>query len=237
MEIKLYPLFEEVFVNQDLKGIFYPLCTVQIATGEKLHFVSHNGIWTNSQSSSEQNTDSYVCFEVKEGKYTFTGDINLYQGYQDAPMIHQILVQDFEANGIKYWKQRTTEEDYAKQVQKLLPNISSTLDVDTYIEFFYAYALNKLVFEQTGQFGKFRQLISSYAKAATSPYVYTIGSDTYEEILHHTTIEDELPSSIILDRYKPIGVTIGHEFFTDGNDCLLYYNTEEKIVICVNSYS
>ncbi|MDM1383629.1 hypothetical protein HX024_13160 [Myroides marinus] len=49
--------------------------------------------------------------------------------------------------------------------------------------------------------------------------------------------QGDFDSLLDLMNYTPIGMTIGFEFFTDGNDCVLYYNESDDTVICFNAYS
>ncbi|MCS7473507.1 hypothetical protein [Myroides odoratimimus] len=238
MEIVLYPKFEEVFIDDTVRGIFYPLCTVELASGKNVHFVSHNGIWTNDESNSDQNSFDHFCFSLKEGKYVFSGDITLYKGYKVAQAVSSVLEEEFWTNADYYFKAKMSLEDYTERVIPLVTDLADDeLDLETYLEFFYAYSLNKLVFQKTGQFAKYRQLIDGFGKADPSPYVYKVGDEDFDTTLRYNELSEIAPASLISKNYFPIGMTIGCEFFTDGNDCVLYYNEKEDTVICLNTYS
>lgn len=232
MELKLYPRYEEVFSDSTLEGIFYPLCSVVLPSGQLVHFVSHNGIWTNSESNSDQNTSDYYRFSIIDNKYSFSGDISIYQGYEIVGQIYKILEADFKTNEDQYFKAKLSLDEYTNKVMSLMPEVED-LDLDTYIEFFYAYSLNKLVYQRTGQFAKYRQLIDGFAKPDPSPYVYSQGDEDFDVAIYH----GDFDSSLDLTGYTSIGMTIGCEFFTDGNDCVLYYNESDNTVICFNAYS
>ncbi|KZE84071.1 hypothetical protein AV926_02800 [Myroides marinus] len=233
MELRLYPKFEEVFSDDTLEGIFYPLCTAVLPSGKQVHFVSHNGVWTADESNSDQNTSDYYRFKLIDNKYTFSGDISIYQGYELVGQIHKILEVDFKTNEDHYFKAKLALDEYTDRVKALLPEIDADFDLDTYIEFFYAYSLNKLVYQRTGQFAKYRQLIDGFAKADPSPYVYSQTDADFDVALY----QGDFDSLLDLMNYTPIGMTIGCEFFTDGNDCVLYYNESDDTVICFNAYS
>lgn len=238
MTINLYPKFEEVFVDDTLKGIFYPLCTVVLSSGKSVHFVSHNGMWTDYETNSDQNTEEYYRFTLSEDKYAFSGDITIYKGYKVAKAIQCALEEEFWSNEDFYFKSKLSLADYKARVMPLVTDLTDdALDLDTYIEFFYAYSLNKLVFQKTGQFAKYRQLIDGFAKPDPSLYVYKEGDEDFDTTLRYNDFSEVISSSLVLDHYSAIGMTIGYQFFTDGNDCVLYYSESEEAVICFNSYS
>jgi hypothetical protein len=39
-----------------------------------------------------------------------------------------------------------------------------------------------------------------------------------------------------IDNFEVIGKIVGFEFFTEGNDTVLFYNNSNKI-LCINAYS
>ncbi len=80
MKIELYPNFESVFTDEQLKGIFYPLCSIELDDKTTLFFVSSNGIWIDENDTSDVNSNCFTKFDLVENKYTFNGNIELYNG-------------------------------------------------------------------------------------------------------------------------------------------------------------
>lgn len=231
MKIELYPTFEEVFVDQTLKGIFYPLCSITLPNEAetKLHFVSSNGIWTNDEITSENNSSQFIAFELRDDKYAFNGNTNLYKGGSDAKVIFPILETDFKENGKRYLDSKLETGDYLNEIKKVIPQMADeSLDLDYYLETFYEFSINKLNSQLNRGFGQFQRIINGYAKPEKSPVVYD-DATTLNQI--------DIPEMLNLSNFTTIGMTIGSEFFTDGNDTVLFYNDAEKKVLCVNSYS
>jgi len=226
MEIKMYPAFSEVFTNNDLLGIFYPLCSVE----NQLHFVSSNGLWMDEQYKTESNTFEYTMFELKNGKYDFKGDIRLYKGYDDAKKMFSILENDFNINGNNYLTNKLKTDFYIAEIKKILSSqISADIDLAYYLQTFYEFNINKLNYNLNGKFGEFSFFMKGYCKHDKSPIVYEKG---------YRGIEETLQGKIeIIKDYSEIGTVVGYEFFTDGNDSVLFYNEKENKVLSVNCYS
>lgn len=242
MKLELYPTFESVFTDEQLKGIFYPLCAIELTDEKKtkLFFVSSNGIWINENNSSENNNNTYTKFELVENKYYFNGNIKLYNGHEIAKEIFKILETDFEENGKKYLDNKTKTEEFINQTKSKISIPENTeFDIDYYIQTFYEFSINKLNFQLTNEFGAFREIIDDWGKSEKkSPIVYEISSDnnsSFAEI--EINAEYLFPKNINLTDYEKIGQVIGFEFFTDGNDSILLYNKNDKTVLSINSYS
>jgi len=227
MKIKMYPSFNEVFTNDELYGVFYPLCTVE----NKLHFVSSNGLWMDEQIETEHNTFEYTKFELKNGKYDFKGSIGLYKGHKYAKKTFSILENDFNKNGYDYLKNKLKTDFYIEKMKKILPaQRTEDIDLDYYLETFYTFSVNKLNYKLNGKFGNFSHIIEGYGENQ-SPIIYD--EKKYNE---------ESGGNIILYKdifkgYSYVGAVIGYEFFTDGNDSVLYFNEKDSKVISVNCYS
>jgi len=221
--MKIYPSFNEVFANDELLGVFYPLCS-----GEHgLHFVSSNGLWMDEQYKTEHNSSHYVMFEIKNGKYDFRGDIRLYQGYDYAKKIFPILEDDFNTNGNDYLAKKIKPAFYIEKITKILPpQTRDAVDLDYYLNTFYEFSINKLNYNLNGKFGEFNHLIKGYAKPDKSPIIYN------EKEHGGHPMDDNLIKS-----YCHLGAVIGYEFFTDGNDTVLFYNEKENKVLSANHYS
>ncbi|HAS43575.1 MAG TPA: hypothetical protein DCS93_24055 [Microscillaceae bacterium] len=236
MKIDLYPKFEEVFDDKQLEGIFYPLCKISdLAKGlpQSLFFVSTNGLWMDETNETAYNGFSFTIFDIIEGKYAFKGDLNLYKGYTIAQKIFPIIQQDFARQGSTFLSDKMQPEQYIKYIKPRLAVQSSDFDLDYYLETFYAYSINQLNYEQTGNFGAYRAVIDGWSNLGESPQVYE--TQNFGDI--EVNSEYLLPHTVSLDQYTKIGYIIGHEFFHDGNDCYLAYNPTHKNVLCINQYS
>lgn len=242
MKLELYPTFDSVFTDEQLKGIFYPLCAIELndEKNTKLFFVSSNGIWTNENNSSENNNNTYTKFNLVENKYKFNGNIELYNGHEIVKEVFQTLETDFEENGKKYLKNKTKTEEYLSQIK---PKISlpekTEFDLDYYIQTFYEFSINKLNYKIHNDFGAFRAIIDNWRKSEEkSPIVYEISSDNNSSFADiEINAEYLFPQNINLSNYEKIGQVIGFEFFIDGNDSLLLYNKNDETVLNINSYS
>lgn len=236
MNIKLYPSFNDVFNSKELYGLFYPLCSVGSIEefGDKtLHFVSSNGTWMNEAHETELNTTGYTLFDYIDGKYSFKGDIKLYQGYQYAKELFPLLEGDFQLNGADYLKKRTQTDEYTEQVKNILPAINdNNFDIDYYTQTFYEFSINKLHYELTGEFAAFRRIINGWGKSE-SPVVYALHSEETQGALNHM----DIPEIKNFSNFEPVGQIIGSDFFTDGNDSILFFDPQEMKVISVNFYS
>lgn len=240
MKIELYPSFEQVFNGEELKGLFYPLCKVtQVGRGitNPLYFVSSNGVWMNESEKTDFNQPSYTLFDIENDKYTFRGSLALYTGFEQARGVFMLLEADFAQQGAQYLAEKWTSGRY---IQAIKPTIADWggLDIDYFMQTFYEYSLNKLYFQNTGNFGAFQQLIEGWAAAEKSPYVYAITEDNSTGFADIEVNKEFLfPKDMDIATFQKIGFTVGSEFFTDGNDCYLLYDEFNRQVICVNHYS
>ena len=164
-DIKPYPAFNEVFADDELKGVFYPLCTVVDKEKHKnktFHFISSNGLWMNEAFETKVNTAQYTVFDLENDKYRFKGNLKLYNGFEQAKLIFPILEEDFEKNGENCLKNKTKTDQYIKE--------------------------------------------------------------------RKTVLNENLMTDFI-------GQVMGDEFFTDGNDTILFYDKTNERIICLNFYS
>lgn len=235
-EIKVYPKFDEVFTDDKLKGIFYPLCSVVDKEKHKnkiFHFVSSNGLWMNENFGTDSNTDEYTLFELKNDKYVFNGNLDLYTGSEHAKLIFPILENDFEINGESYLSNKIKTEEYIdKQKQSLPNNFDEDFDIDYYVGTFYEFSINRLNYKLNGGFGEFRKIIDGWG-SHESPIVYDETTDELAGSLNHYN----KPKIGDFDNFEVIGKILGSEFFTDGNDTILFYNKMNEKIVCVNFYS
>ena len=221
--MKMYPSFNEVFLTDELLGVFYPLCS-----GEHgLHYVSSNGLWMDEQYETEHNTFRYVMFDIKNGKYDFRGDIRLYQGHEYAKKVFPILEEDFNGNGNDYLAGKIKPALYIEKITKILPpQTTENFDLGYFLSTFYEFSINKLNYNLNGKFGEFNYLIKGSAKPDSSPVIYNEKEDG-----------GHLMDGHLIKGYCHLGAVIGYEFFTDGNDTVLFYNEKENKVLSANHYS
>ncbi|WP_216070019.1 hypothetical protein, partial [Acinetobacter guillouiae] len=111
-------------------------------------------------------------------------------------------------------------------------------DADYYLQTFYEFSINKLNFELNNEFGAFKNVIEGWIKNdQISSIVYDISSNNSS----FTDIEMNavylFPERINISDNEKIGQVIGCEFFTDGNDSNLLYNTNAGTILNINSYS
>lgn len=235
-EIKVYPAFDDVFANDELKGVFYPLCSVTETKKYKnktFHFVSSNGLWMDEDFATELNTPEYSIFEIKNDRYVFEGNPKLYNGFEQAKLLFPILENDFEKNGEGYLKGKTKTEKYIElQKQLLSDDFDGDFDIDYYIQTFYEFSINKLNYKLNKRFGEFRKIIDGWG-SHESPVVYDETTDNLMGCLNHY----ERPDLEGFDSFDIIGSVVGSEFFTDGNDTMLFYDATNERAVCVNFYS
>jgi len=237
MNISLYPAFDDVFDDPSLKGVFYPLCRltdISPEITEPLFIISTNGLWTDETNKSDFNWPSFTQFSVVNGKYQFNGNLNLYTGYKEAQTIFPLLDEDFEEKGEQYITDKLKTDSYIQQVKSKLGIELNQLD-EYYIETFYTFSVNKLIFQKTGKFGAFYHILEGWEKPDPSQFVYAANEHNFEEL--EVNQEYMFPHTIDLKDYTKIAYTIGSEFFTDGNDSFLLYDENTKSALCVNQYS
>lgn len=227
--ISLFPEFEEVFAEDSLKGIFYPVCKIVSAEYPyPLYIVSSNGLWFDEHFKSNQNTETFTLFEVmNDGKYAFSGDYYLYKNASEAQAIFPFLEEDFQKNGEKYlsWE----AENYLEEIKPLLQIEDEAFDVDYYLETFFYYSKSKLTYQKTGSLVYFEAGRKIYFEGLTQY------ANSYGDV--EVNAEYLFPEEIDLQDFKLIGAILGYQFFNDGNDVTLLHHLSERKVLLVNSYS
>lgn len=236
MNISLYPEFNEVFADNTLEGLFYPLCSVTLDKypDSTFHFVSSNGLWIAENYETKDNTFGYTLFDVEANKYKFNGDIRLYKGFETAKAIFEDLKLDFEKQGKAYLETKMQTADYIEnQKRRLNLQTDGELDADYYLQTFYEFSINRLNFEINNEFGAFRKVMDGWPKnERQSPVVYGETKDA----LNETLSQYDQPQTENIGTFEVIGKTVGVEFFTDGNDTVLFYNNADQ-VLCFNFYA
>jgi len=239
MNIELYPKFTEVFEDDSLKGVFYPLCKISLNSySNPLYFVSSHGIWTNKNIQNEHNQSNFTCFQIKNGKYDFKGDLNVYIGYQQAQSIIEILEIDFLKHGTKYLSQKVKTQSYIQIIKENYQLHFGELDTDYFLQTFYEFSINKLNYKQHGEFSTFRQIMDKWHKIDESPIVYEIKNDNSSGYADLEANKSYLfPKTLDIKKYKKVGFIAGNEFFTDGHDIYLVFDKNSYRAICIHHYS
>jgi hypothetical protein len=208
----LYNSWEEYGYDYYMGGVFW-------ASGYKI----------DEKYKTENNTSEYTKFELKNGKYDFKGNIRLYKGCEYAKNTFSILENDFNENGNNYLTNKLKTNLYIEEIKKILPSeTASDIDLDYYLKTFYEFSINKLNYNLNGEFGKFSHIIMGGYGENKSPIVYN--EEEYKESGGNINLE-------IIKGYSYIGAIIGYEFFTDGNDSVIFFNENENKVLSVNCYS
>jgi len=244
MKFELYPDFDEVFEDENLRGFFYPLCKVMDFEDDiksPLFFISTNGLFMDDHFKSPHNSSVYTCFYLHNGKYRFEGDLRLYKGHKAARDVFLMLSDDFKLNGEQYLSQKTKPIKYMDSLKSKMNINFGDLDVNYFFETFYSFSLNKLHFEKTKELSIYNHIINGFVnqerglESALDFEIPTGNSSGFADI--EINKEFLFPSSIDIDQYQKIGYTVGSEFFMDGNDSYLLYDKDNNRVVCINHYS
>lgn len=242
MNIELYPEFEEVFHNDDLKGIFFPLCKISgynLGNNTPLFFLSHNGLFPNNGKGSSYNQSDFYMFDIVDGKYQFNGTIELYEGYKHTKELSALIEEDFGQNAPKYIDDKFDEEDFSELIKAKFKGDKESWEIDYYIKTYYQYLVNKFLYKTKGSFGAYQQHMMGYHKADLSPIVYLPDSEAFSSPFEELEINKQyhLPEEIDLADYEKIGKTEGFEFFVDGNNTFVLLHKTKQEVLCINYYS
>jgi len=179
----------------------------------------------NEAFETKVNTAQYTVFDLENDKYRFKGNLKLYNGFEQAKLIFPILEEDFEKNGENCLKNKTKTDQYIKERKTILnENLMTNFDIDYFLQTFYEFSINKLNYKLDKKFGEFRKIIDGWG-SSESQIVYNVDYD-YEK-----------PYLEGFDNFDIIGQVMGDEFFTDGNDTILFYDKTNEKIICLNFYS
>lgn len=154
--IKFFPNYKEIFIDERLKYYFKPICTIG-----KYHFLTVDGIFCIRNYKFAEN--DYFGFKLKDGKYEFLGDLNCF-GKNDVERLYDILEKDFEENKKSYLDKKIKIANY---VEKILPkikgiNFEEEQDLEYYIESFYCYNMAKYYYEINKKIVSVKALTEDY---------------------------------------------------------------------------
>lgn len=210
IEIIEYPDFTTVFENEELKGIYHPLCSVKIKKKKSkdysiFHIVSHNGVWLNDENNTGNPNEEYSIFKISQNKYQFNGDLSRFKGYELIKDLFNFLTEEYNK------KLKLTSEEFINHIISTYPIDISSFDYLNYIETFYYF--NEQKPKKNNGFEPFNK-----------KKFISIG----EELILNNK---ELITLV------PIGVCWSEHYFQDGNSIFLFYEPEQNFIYCVNQYS
>lgn len=227
LEVRHYPDFEDVFLDEKLEGFFYPLCTLSFFKKEAdkrqvFHLVSYNGLWLDETQESAELNEGFSAFELKEGKYDFKGDLKSFKGHAHIPGLYRFLKEDFERSGVDYLNTGMTEEGYKAHIAAHYTKELESFDSTYYINTFFNYGIRKL--KQTNQHAK-----KFFSAFNTKDFI--AGGEELIINEKHYSFPVNLVNAI------PLGACWLCEYGVDGNNTFAFYDPEKSIVYNVNQYS
>lgn len=232
--IKPYPEFEEVFANDDLKDIFYPLCSVILTEKETdrqvvLHLVSHNGLWIDETKESDTLNGTYAKFNIVNNRYSFTGNLSALKTDPKLKDILALLSSRFEDNKEKWLKKRTSARDFAKEIDFDRESIADDFDREYFIKAFYNYHLRK---EKYIRKHKSNDFVLRKDLAQMNLFE-SFASSNFTNIAKELVVNN---GDLLMDLI-PIGVCWSDKYFDDGNNSFLFFDKAKSQVYNVNQYS
>lgn len=239
LEVKPYPEFEEVFEDHNLKGFFYPLCSViykekQSGINRAFHIVSHNGLWLDESKCTFELNEDFSVFELISDKYQFNGNTTSFKGYEYVKDLFTFLIKDFEDNKTDYLNSKFTSSDYVKHIQTNYSNDLTSFDFKYYLESFFTYHRQKFLFQNQIKNNNFLPIKDIQKLNLFTPYNEKNFINVGEEMILN---EKYFKITANLIEKTPIGVCWVDKYFEDGNNIFAFYDDKNKYVYCVNQYS
>ncbi len=236
MKIELYPTFNSVFIDEQLKGIFFPLCSIELndENQTKLFFVSSNSVFTNEENKSDDNNNIFTKFSLVDNKYNFNGNIELYKGYKTIKEIFKILETDFAERGNQYLENKTKSKEYINKIKSKISVENLEFDLDYYLQKFYEFSINKLNYQINKVF-EFIHINDDFGEKLKmkSQIVEDVDEGCFGDI--EINAEYLFPKNINLEEYEKAGQM--YDFFVDGLVIVLLYNRNDNTVLNINNYS
>lgn len=233
IQIKPYPEFEEVFIDNSLKGFYYPLCTLKIndqITGQIhiFHVLSNNGLWLDGNKSSSKINSNYSVFKRIENKYTSDGNVIVFLGHKYVKELFQFLEQNFDE------KKHTKANELLEDVIKNYPIDMSSFDYEYYIETFFDYRKHKSKLKREIKEDGFIQFEKIKKLNLFNGYNHKDFINEGEEIIVN---EKHFENKADLINKIPIGCCWIDQYFSDGNNTFVFFDKENDQIYCVNQYS
>ena len=155
-DIKYFPDYKDVFVDEKLKYYFKPICTIG-----NYYFLTIDGIFCIKDYKYSENY--YFGFRLKDGKYEFLGNLDCF-GDNDIEKLYEILEKDFEKNKKDYLDKKMKIADYVKNIFSKIGEIKfdEEQDLEYYIESFYCYNMAKYYYELNKKIVSVKSLTANY---------------------------------------------------------------------------
>ena len=239
LEVKPYPEFEEVFEDNNLKGFFFPLCSLiyrdkKSDINRVFHVLSHNGLWLDESKSTFELNENFSVFEIKLDKYQFNGSITSFKGYDYVKNLFAFLIKHFEDNTTSYLNTKFTSADFVKHIQANYFNDLTLFDSEYYLESFFTYHKQKFNFKNQTNNNNFLPIKDFKNLNLFTAYNEKDFINVGEEIIIN---EKYFKITANLIEKTPIGVCWVDEYFQDGNNIFAFYDDKNKYVYFVNQYS
>lgn len=154
--IKFFPDYKDVFIDEKLKYYFKPICTI----GD-YHFLTVDGIFCIKSYKFSENY--YFGFKLKDGKYEFLGNVDCF-GKNDVERLYEILERDFEENKKHYLDKKIKIVNYVEDILNKIEGIifEEEQDLEYYIESFYCYNMAKYYYELKEKVVSVKALTENY---------------------------------------------------------------------------
>lgn len=239
LELKPYPEFDEVFVNDNLKGFYFPLCSLiykdkKSGTNRTFHILSHNGLWLDESENSFELNQDFSVFKLIADKYEFNGALTNFKGQSYVKELFGFLVQDLEKNKTNYLDPKFTSAEFVNHILVNYPADLTLFDFEYYLTSFFTYHRQKIKFKNeitNNNFIPFKDIKKlNLFTAYNDRNFINVGE---EVIINEKYFK--IPADLI--ERIPIGVCWVDEYFQDGNNIFAFYDNENEFVYCVNQYS
>lgn len=231
LEIKPYPEFEEIFLDNSLKGFYYPLCSVKFKhknQNQIFHILSHNGLWIDETKNSHELNAQYSLFKKINNKYTFQGNLKTFKGHNYIEKLYKFLEINFDLT-INF-----TYKKFLNFVVENYPISFKNFDYEHYIESFFYYKTNKIKFKNEIKIDDF----IPYEKIKNQNLFKNYSDNDFinigEEIILN---EKHFENQAELLNKTPLGCCWVEKYFQDGNSIFCFFDEEKQMVYCVNHYS
>lgn len=239
LQIKPYPDFEEVFTQPELKGFYYPLCTVSYKNKDTnqnfiFHIVSSNGLWLDEDKITPELNNSFSVFQLKGDKYQFNGHLKSFVGYEYIPVLKNYLDQYFKENGKNYQDSQEQSAQFVAHIQLNYPGELNSFDSEYYITTFFNYHIRKAKSQEKKANNQLTPFKSTMHKDFFTPYNHKNFLGIGEEIIINEKHFD-YPAQLM--QKIPIGACWADKYFQEENNTFTFYDPAEFLVYFINQNS
>lgn len=224
LKVKLFPAYNEVFVNNQCQGFYYPLCSLKFCNvgsevEETVHIVSHNGLWFAQEGEPNNPYESFTVFEKVKDKYKFHGSLTNFSGWKYVQLLFQYLEEHYTSliNGCN------SSDAFLQKVLNEYKGKLGDFDKEYYITTYYEFKKKRSKLK-SDQFVPYTSISSEIFAPFTDTNFISVG----EEIVDYRQERG-------ID--WPIGVCWSESFFGDGNHVFLFLDEQQERAYLVNQYS